>query len=423
MFIAVTGPSGVGKTTISEMLCLILDHEKTIILHGDDLHRWERDDNNWNKFTHLNPKANNLEKGFEQLKKLKSGKAIYRSLYNHDTGRFDDQLLIEPNRNVISEGLHSIYDEKTRSLFDYSIYVETDKILKKTWKIKRDTKKRGYTVAQSLEAIKNREADEALYIKPQKDTSDAIVYFSDNNGIIDLKFVCNDEKLEKILNELTVLHKKQQSFRGGNISFKHDDIIFITPSGFDFSQINLISDYTKYNMKKSSKPFQKDLKPSMELPVHIKLKKNVIHTHPLNLLTILCCQSSEEILRKLFCNYDYDLIDYATPGRMLSELVDNKKEIIFAKNHGLFVTSDDSLEKCYELTCKIESICCKFLEDTLSKNFLFPDAFVLEEETRSLHLSIFGKLKMCNLNPSYLSKNNLKDLESMEDEKYRKEQK
>ena len=51
-----------GKTTISTIISLVLTNLKSRVLHlcGDDLHKWERGDDNWKTITHLNPKANNL---------------------------------------------------------------------------------------------------------------------------------------------------------------------------------------------------------------------------------------------------------------------------------------------------------------------------------------------------------------------------
>jgi len=58
--IAISGSSGVGKTTISRLISIALPNEKTLVFSGDDLHKWERGDNKWQTYTHLNPEANNL---------------------------------------------------------------------------------------------------------------------------------------------------------------------------------------------------------------------------------------------------------------------------------------------------------------------------------------------------------------------------
>ena len=75
MLINISGSSGVGKTTITKIIILILSEldKKVLHLSGDDLHKWERDNENWKKFTHLNPDANNIKVGNTHLKYLLNG--------------------------------------------------------------------------------------------------------------------------------------------------------------------------------------------------------------------------------------------------------------------------------------------------------------------------------------------------------------
>ena len=60
--ICITGSSGVGKSTLSKFLYFIFGCNDVVTLNGDDAHRWERGDTNWDIYTHLNPSANNLDK-------------------------------------------------------------------------------------------------------------------------------------------------------------------------------------------------------------------------------------------------------------------------------------------------------------------------------------------------------------------------
>ena len=55
---------------------------------------------------------------------LKQGKAVYKPIYNHDTGNKDSPELIEPNKVMVFEGLHLICDEMVRSQFDLSICID-----------------------------------------------------------------------------------------------------------------------------------------------------------------------------------------------------------------------------------------------------------------------------------------------------------
>jgi phosphoribulokinase len=84
---------------------------------------------------------------------------------------------ISPSNNLIVCGLHSLFNQSENNLYDLKIYMDTDDLLKKKWKISRDVKERGYTPDQVLSNIKNRESDIEQFILPQKDNADVIIKF------------------------------------------------------------------------------------------------------------------------------------------------------------------------------------------------------------------------------------------------------
>ena len=139
MLINISGSSGVGKTTISTIISLVLTNLKSRVLHlcGDDLHKWERGDDNWKTITHLNPKANNLKLGEEQITSLLMGKTIKRDHYDHNTGKFIKDLEITPQEILINEGLHSLYSKNICKKGKLNIFVETEDELKYQWKLNR----------------------------------------------------------------------------------------------------------------------------------------------------------------------------------------------------------------------------------------------------------------------------------------------
>merc|ERR1712039_327764 len=99
---------------------------------------------------------------------LKSGKAIYKPIYNHDTGNKDPPELIQPNKVFVVEGLHPIYDEKARS--------------------NRDVAERGWTEEQVKEDIEKRLPDFAEYVDPQKKDADVVLrYEPSDQGLPYLK--------------------------------------------------------------------------------------------------------------------------------------------------------------------------------------------------------------------------------------------
>jgi uridine kinase len=175
--IAITGDSGSGKSTITQILKKIFNN--SFILECDRYHKWERNNKNWEKYTHLNPEANFITKMENDVFDLKIGNNIYQIDYDHKTGKFTDKELIESKENIIVCGLHSLY--LPDNIINIKIYMDTDDNLRIPWKIKRDIVKRGYTVEKIYEQINNRKYDFDKYIKIQREKADIIISFYTDN--------------------------------------------------------------------------------------------------------------------------------------------------------------------------------------------------------------------------------------------------
>lgn len=208
--IAITGDSGSGKTTISNILKEIFNNG--FVLECDRYHKWDRNDENWKKYTHLNPDANYITKMKNDVFDLKVGNNIYQIDYDHSTGKFTDKKIIESKDNIIVCGLHSLYLPK--EIINLKIYMDTDDNLRIPWKVKRDIKKRSYSIDKILEQINNRENDFKKFIYPQKKEADIIIcLFTDK--IFDINNFYIDEDLNIYLkigirtsyNINSILHK------------------------------------------------------------------------------------------------------------------------------------------------------------------------------------------------------------------------
>ncbi len=171
--IAITGDSGTGKTTISNILKELFNN--SFVLECDRYHKWERNDYNWKKYTHLNPDANYITKMSCDVFDLKIGNNIYQVDYNHETGKFTDTELIESSDNISVCGLHYLY--LPENIINLKIYMDTDENVRIPWKIKRDIQKRGYTIEKIIEQINSRKNDFQKYILPQKEKADMIINF------------------------------------------------------------------------------------------------------------------------------------------------------------------------------------------------------------------------------------------------------
>ena len=108
---------------------------------------------------------------------LKQGKAVYKPIYNHDTGNKDSPELIEPNKVMVFEGLHPIYDEKARSQLDLGIYLDIVNDVKFAWKVQRDVEERGWTDEQVRQDFEKCLPDFSAYVDPQKPNADVILRY------------------------------------------------------------------------------------------------------------------------------------------------------------------------------------------------------------------------------------------------------
>jgi uridine kinase len=175
--IGIGGDSGAGKSTLINDLQDILG-DKLLQLEGDSDHKWERGDEMWLEYTHLDPKANFLHQQAEQLGQLKNRKSILRSDYNHSTGKFTVADKILAKDFVVLAGLHPFYLPKMRKVIDLRIFLNLDERLRRSWKIERDMADRGYSEEQILHSLAKREYDSEKYIKPQEQFGDLnICYF------------------------------------------------------------------------------------------------------------------------------------------------------------------------------------------------------------------------------------------------------
>ena len=52
-----------------------------------------------------------------------NGEAIYRSKYNHNTGKFDKPLSVRAKNLIFYEGLHPFFLERQRRLFDLKVFL------------------------------------------------------------------------------------------------------------------------------------------------------------------------------------------------------------------------------------------------------------------------------------------------------------
>ena len=175
--VGIGGNSGTGKTTISEAISELFTNINSTIICGDDMHKWQRGHKNWEEFTHLDPKANNLHEEILILQKMKKAQPVSRRHYDHFTGTFTKNERLKSKNIIIFEGLHPFYLSSQRKLFDLKIFMNPSLELMYHWKILRDKELRGYSKTKVLEIIKNRKKDTKNFIDTQLSQADVVINY------------------------------------------------------------------------------------------------------------------------------------------------------------------------------------------------------------------------------------------------------
>jgi phosphoribulokinase len=223
VLIGVAGDSGCGKSTFLRRLFDLFGESFMTVICLDDYHSLDRKQRKQTGITALDPRANNFDLMYEQVKALKEGKSVMKPIYNHETGELDPPELVEPNRVIVIEGLHPLYDERVRSLLDFSVYLDLSDEVKVAWKIQRDMAERGHSYADVMQAIESRRPDFDAYIDTQKAFADVVIQILPTNLI-------KDDKDRKVLRVRLIQRDGIEGFEQAYL-FDEGSTINWTPCG------------------------------------------------------------------------------------------------------------------------------------------------------------------------------------------------
>lgn len=192
IIIGLAADSGCGKSTFMRRLTSVfggaasppqggnpdsntLISNTTTVICLDDYHSLDRTGRKEKGVTALDPRANNFDLMYEQVKAIKEGKPIQKPIYNHVTGLLDPPETILPPRIFVIEGLHPMFDARVRELLDFSIYLDISDEVKFAWKIQRDMAERGHSLESIKASIAARKPDFDAFIDPQKQFADVVI--------------------------------------------------------------------------------------------------------------------------------------------------------------------------------------------------------------------------------------------------------
>ncbi len=177
IMLGVAGDSAAGKTTISKGIVEALGADRVTSICCDHYHKYNREQRRQMHMSALEPDCNYIDIMEQHFRLLREGQPILKPVYNHHTGDFDQPEYIQPTQFVIIEGLLPFHTRLMRLCFDAKVYLDPPEALRREWKLKRDTTKRGYTVEQVLRSMAGREDIAPRYIHPQRSHADMVVRF------------------------------------------------------------------------------------------------------------------------------------------------------------------------------------------------------------------------------------------------------
>ncbi len=177
IILGIVGDSAAGKTTLTRGLAQIFGIDNVTTICTDDYHCYDRQQRAELGISALHPDCNYLDIMQQHLGLLRTGQSVLKPIYNHTTGKFDPPEYIKPAKFAIVEGLLGYSTRGMRDSYDVKVYLAPPESLRTHWKVKRDTRKRGYTAEQVRAQMEQREPDSEAFIRPQRQWADVVVSF------------------------------------------------------------------------------------------------------------------------------------------------------------------------------------------------------------------------------------------------------
>ncbi len=177
IILGIVGDSAAGKSTITSGLIKLLGPERVTHICTDDYHKYDRRERKHLNITALHPDCNYLDILELHLERMHYGQPILKPVYDHSTGSLVRPDYVQPLEFVIFEGLLGFCTAAMRQFYDIKVYLNPPEDLRRVWKIRRDTSKRGYTPAEVEAELQKREPDSRDFIRPQRQYADIVVHF------------------------------------------------------------------------------------------------------------------------------------------------------------------------------------------------------------------------------------------------------
>lgn len=177
IILGLVGDSAAGKSTVTGGLMAILGEGRVSHVCTDDYHKYDRTERNRLGITALHPDCNHLDILEQHLERLHYGQPILKPVYDHSNGTLVRPRYVRPREFVIVEGLLGFSTPALEQYYDVKVFLDPPESLRRAWKVRRDTTKRGYNESEVYAELERREADTRQFIRPQRTRADIVVSF------------------------------------------------------------------------------------------------------------------------------------------------------------------------------------------------------------------------------------------------------
>jgi len=177
MLMAIVGGSGSGKTTVAKKMNEKLKDFSSLIkmdnYYKDLPPGVDPQDINFDS-----PAAFDFDLFYDHLKDLKEGKTVQVPDYSFITYRKEPGIYheVNPKDVILVEGILVLYEERFRSLFDLSVFIDTPDDERLLRRIERDMKERKRSIESIIEQYRKYVAPSfKSFVAPQKYHADLIL--------------------------------------------------------------------------------------------------------------------------------------------------------------------------------------------------------------------------------------------------------
>lgn len=177
--IGIAGDSGAGKSRLAKQAAAMLGETHVTVLCMDGYHKETRQQRAHSGILPLDPKANDLARACRDVSALKEGRAINIPSYDHVSGTFFDEQMVQCREILLIEGLHVLYPELS-SVVDFGIFLDPSTFIKQSQKLSRDMRERGYDAQCAHDKIAKRNGSFEKWIVQQREAADLSIAINSN---------------------------------------------------------------------------------------------------------------------------------------------------------------------------------------------------------------------------------------------------